>query len=88
LDLCCGEGKESILFAENGYEVFSLDSSEEAIRSLDRKISKKHIHSILFDISKHLEFEDCYFDIIFAQLSLHYFDDATVTRYSESSGVF
>ena len=31
LDLGCGEGKDSIFFAKNGYEVFSLDCSEKAI---------------------------------------------------------
>lgn len=84
LDLGCGEGKDSIFFAKNGYEVFSLDCSERAIKSFEENIAKnnvqKLVHSIVYDISKPLKFDDKTFDIVFAHLSLHYFDDKTTTK--------
>lgn len=35
LDLGCGIGRHSLLFAENGFEVTALDSSESGLRRLE-----------------------------------------------------
>ncbi len=83
LDLGCGEGKDSIFFAKNSYEVFSLDCSEKAIKNFEEKIKKnnvqKLVHPFLYDISEPLKFDNETFNIVFAHLSLHYFDDKTTT---------
>lgn len=84
LDLAGGEGKDSIFFAKNGYEVFCLDFSERAIKSCEENIIKnnvqKLVHPILYDISKPLKFDDETFDGVFAHLAVHYFDDKSTTR--------
>lgn len=84
LDLGGGEGKHSIFFAKNGYEVFCLDFSERAIASCQEKVIKnklqKLVHPMSKDITKPLNFEDETFDVVFAHLALHYFDDKTTTK--------
>lgn len=84
LDLGGGEGKDSIFFAKNGYEVFCLDFSKNAINSCKNNIAqnklKNLVHPILYDITKPLRFGDKTFDAVFAHLSLHYFDDETTTK--------
>lgn len=84
LDLGGGEGKDSIFFAKNGCEVFCLDFSEKAVKSckenaVENKV-QKFVHPILYDMFKHLKFDDNTFDVVFAHLSLHYFDDETTTK--------
>ena len=84
LDLSGGEGKHSIFFAKNGYEVFCLDFSKRAIASCKEKVVKsklqKLVHPIIYDITKPLKFKDKTFDAVFAHLAVHYFDDKTTTE--------
>ncbi len=84
LDLGGGEGKDSIFFAKSGYEVFCLDFSERAIVSCQEKVRKnklqKLVHPMSKDITEPLNFEDETFDVVFAHLALHYFDDKTTTK--------
>lgn len=84
LDLGGGEGRDSMFFAKNDYEVFCLDFSKRAIESCNKNAVKnkvqKLVHPSLYDISKTLKFDDSTFDVVFAHLSLHYFDDETTTK--------
>ena len=75
LDLGCGDGKDSIYFAKKGFHVTAIDFSQSAISMLHerlKKINLKNITPIVKDI-KQIDFEDNSFDIIYANLSLHYF---------------
>ena len=84
LDIGGGEGKDSVFFAKNGYEVFCLDFSENAIKSCKENVEKNKVEDLVhptpFDISIPLNFADETFDAVFAHLSLHYFDDRTTTK--------
>jgi len=79
LDLGCGDGKDSIYFLKNNFKVTSLDFSKSAIelfRLRSKKEKNLEINPIISNILElDLNFKKNSFDIIYANLSLHYFDD-------------
>lgn len=80
LDLGCGLGRHSILFAQKGFKVTSVDRSEYSIahlREWEQK-EKVYIRSKVCDI-KELPFSDNAFDCIF---SYH------VISHTDSSGIY
>lgn len=80
LELGAGHGQDGRFFAENGYDVTSSDFSENANNYNSNKISsefKNKINVVRLDISKKLPFGSNIFDIVYAHLSIHYFDDKT-----------
>jgi len=82
LDVGCGMGLDSIFFAQNGLKVTAIDFSETGIEKLKQTVKGKKIKNIipmLGDISS-LKFSANSFGVIYAHLSLHYFDDQTTTK--------
>jgi len=75
LDLGCGTGNDTLYLVERGFKVISCDYSEVALEKIKKFIPKAE--TCLLDISKKLPFKNESFDIIIADLSLHYFDDKT-----------
>lgn len=81
LDLGCGNGHDSVLFADTGIQVTAMDIAAAAfdaflpIRS-GRQVGRIR-HSIA-DIPYPLMDEQ--FDVVYARLSLHYFDAATTAQ--------
>lgn len=81
LDLGAGEGQDSLYFSKKGFHVTSVDFSKEAMKKLTKIIHErniKNIKTIITDI-KNLNLKNKY-DVIYANLSLHYFDDKTTTK--------
>lgn len=76
LDLGCGRGNYTKYFKALGYEVTSADISDIALEEV-KKINK---NVIKIDMRKTLPFENESFDIVFANLSIHYFDDETTKK--------
>lgn len=69
LDVGCGGGRDSVFFAGNGLNVTALDVSDTALSKItDPRIEKICHDTATFDFSVS-------FDVIYAHLSLHYFDD-------------
>ena len=71
LDLGCGIGQFTKKFMEYGYSVISADISKIAlskVQDFNRNIA--HI-----DMRKPLPFDDDKFDLVFANLSIHYFSN-------------
>ncbi|MBN6187837.1 helix-turn-helix domain-containing protein [Aneurinibacillus sp. BA2021] len=72
LDVGCGEGKDAVFFARNGYDVSAFDVSDAGIektRSLAEKIGV-HVNAFKADI---LDYRlDTHYDIIFSSGVLHY----------------
>ena len=77
LDLGCGDGRDSIYFSNKGLQVTALDISEGGINKL--KFQNANINFLLLDI-RYIELQENSFDVIYAHLSLHYFDDETTSK--------
>lgn len=75
LDLGCGIGYDSDYLTRKGLEVIACDFSDVALRRLQERVPD--VKTMLLDISEPLPFENDSFDLIVADLSLHYFDEQT-----------
>ena len=71
LDLGCGVGQYSKELINYGYEVTSADISDIALN----KVSEFNNNIIKIDMKETLPFSDNMFDLVFANLSIHYFSD-------------
>ena len=78
LDLGCGCGNDTLYLTEKGFDVIACDYSEVAIGKIKQNFS--NVETKLINISQTLPFEDQTFDLIVADLSLHYFDEQTTKR--------
>lgn len=65
LDVGCGNGNHVVFFAEQGFEVYGIDISKEAIEIGNAWLAKKGLKADLRvgDIEK-IPFEDEYFDVV------------------------
>lgn len=78
LELGCGQGQDGRYFASHGHSVLSTDNEQSALEKAEAKVPNQ-IRSRLkiqnLDLSD-LPFElvDESFDVVYAHLSLHYFD--------------
>ncbi|MBT3320601.1 MAG: helix-turn-helix domain-containing protein [Clostridia bacterium] len=75
LDIGCGEGKDAVFFARNGYDVTAFDSSQEGIKKTKQLAEKANVAINAF-VANMNEFrlEDNY-DIIYSSGALHYIPD-------------
>ncbi len=82
LDVGCGNGRDSVYFAQNGLQVTALDFSESGIQRLQEKAEERGlplIRPVCSDLRR-LDFDPESFDAVYAHLSLHYFNDAQTTQ--------
>jgi tellurite methyltransferase len=72
LELGCGEGRDSIFFAQNGYQVSGFDSSAEGINKSVTRAAELNLDINFFqaDINSY-RLQD-YYDIVFSSGALHY----------------
>lgn len=80
LDLGCGYGDDALFFARHGHAVVALDFSDASMKKLKERIGQLSIKPVRRDLSKRLPFKDCEFDVVYAHLSVHYFDDAVTQK--------
>jgi len=64
--------------SEKGFDVVSCDISAAVLAKLKEKNPSANVLEL--DMSKPLPFEDNSFDLVFANLSIHYFDAETTKR--------
>lgn len=77
LELGGALGQDSVFFQENGCQVLLTDWSEEVLAEAK---AKNKVDTQQVDISKPLNFENSAFDVVYAHLSLHYFDSETTHK--------
>ena len=72
LDLGCGEGRNAVYFAQNGFDVIGLDTSSVGLRKMEKwaKEIGVQIHSLQADIINYRVADK--FDVIFSTGVLHY----------------
>lgn len=83
VELGAGLGQDSRFFAEHGYDVVSTDLKEEALQERYASLPdgiKQRITIQKTDLRDELPFETASFDVVYAHLSLHYFDHETTVR--------
>jgi tellurite methyltransferase len=72
LDIGCGEGRDSIFFAQNGYQVTGFDASNEGIQKSMSRADELNLSIDFFQANiNEYRLQDSYF-AIFASGALHY----------------
>ena len=76
LDIGCGFGRESILFAKKGAIVTGMDISDKSIEFARKRIFEEKLGNINFETLNidDLAYAD-FFDVVFCRGSLHHFPD-------------
>lgn len=72
LEVGCGEGKDALFFARNGYDVTAFDIAQTGIDKVNQLVERFniYIHAFRADMQEYRLEED--FDIIYASRSLHH----------------
>ena len=78
LDLGCGNGAVSIHLHNQNAQVTACDFSEEALKALH--VIEPQIEIVRFDMRTPFPFIESYFDVVVAELSLHYFSKRTTRK--------
>ena len=81
LDIGCGEGKDAVFMAQQGYDVWAFDITENGIAKT-RKLAEKRgvqLHAFVADIN---DFQiDETFDIIYSTGTIQYLDDDRIDAF-------
>ena len=87
LDYGFGYGQEAIYFAENGYDVYGLDISQNALSNVKKMISKDYPHltdkiklSIISSSDEKLPYEDNFFDFIHSNQTIYHLPSEAAIR--------
>ena len=74
LDLGCGTGNDTLTLIQKGRQVISCDQSENAINNIRNNFPEVH-KALCFNMLEGLPFEDGSFELVIADLCLHYFPE-------------
>ena len=76
LELGCGQGRDCLFFAKEGFDVFGFDISQDAISFVEEcRIAENlgNLKVVVHDVTKPLDFNS-EFDLIYSNLALQFFD--------------
>jgi SAM-dependent methyltransferase len=82
LELGAGQAQDGCYFAEQGFTVTATDLEDSALELAKIKAEAKSVQIELqnVDLRNELPFDSGTFDVVYAHLSLHYFDHETTLR--------
>lgn len=87
LDLGCGMGRHSLLFARNGFQVVAYDRSEVCLKTLGEKVKENDLESniqiVQEDMFESLPFEDNYFNYLVAYNVISHADSNSIQKVVE-----
>ena len=76
LELGCGQGRDCLFFAKQGFDVFGFDISQDAISFVEECCKAENLQNlkvIVHDVIKPFDFNP-EFDLIYSNLALQFFD--------------
>lgn len=79
LELGCGVGRDAEWFALNGHTIVATDGSEVVIQQNQQHFQQENLTFDVLDIRQPFALDAGNFDVVYANLSLHYYSDK-VTR--------
>ena len=83
LDIGCGEGKDAVFMAKQGYEVYAFDITENGIAKTKRMAKENGVEINAF-IAEVNDFSiDETFDIIYSTGTIQYLDDDRIDEFFE-----
>jgi SAM-dependent methyltransferase len=80
LDLGCGVGGDAYFFARQGHQVLATDFSDVVLAQNKALLKHSGLRFAFQDIAEPFTLQEAGFDVVYAHLSLHYYDDATTRR--------
>lgn len=84
LDIGCGEGKDAVFLARNGYQVTAFDAAETGLEKARQLAEKNGVHIDFFraDVNDYRPTQD--FDIIFSSGVLHFLRTGLREEFADS----
>jgi SAM-dependent methyltransferase len=73
LELGCGVGRDAEFFAQKSHKVLATDGSEVVIKQNQGYLASAGIEFEILDMQDPLPYQDGSFDVVYANLSLHYY---------------
>lgn len=82
LELGAGQAQDACYFSSLGYDVLATDIEESALGLAEKKAKENAVQIDIqkVDLRDELPFKDSSFDVVYAHLSLHYFEYQTTVR--------
>ena len=95
LDLGCGVAGDAYFFAQRGHRVTATDFSETVIEQDKLLLQHPNLSFSVLDMTGPLSFPTSSIDVVYAHLSLHYYDHETtakvfdeIARFLKPNGLF
>lgn len=80
LELGCGTRSDSVYFTGLGHLAVATDFLDSVIETNKKSVRIPNLQYKVMDLTQPFPYKDSDFDVVYARLSLHYFDDPTTKQ--------